>query len=114
VYAYFIFRKCILLLEKPRKVISTPKIVKPFPKLFQNYKLRVRLVFAFFWLLIVVHLELVAIGPAFIFNYLLVGAAGAWELSSEISYTNDYAADDYSHVGVHGRLILNTYLGIAM
>jgi hypothetical protein len=44
----------------------------------------------------------------------LIGAAGAGELSSEIDYTDDYAVDDYSHAGVHARLILKYLLGIAM
>jgi hypothetical protein len=35
------------------------------------------------------------------FDYALIGAAGAGELSSEIDYTYDYTADDYSHAGVH-------------
>jgi hypothetical protein len=40
----------------------------------------------------------------------LIGAAGAGELSSEFDYTDDYVADDYSHAGVHTRrLILSTY-----
>jgi hypothetical protein len=45
---------------------------------------------------------------------MLIGAAGAGELSSKIDYTDDYATDDNSHAGVHARLILNTYLGIAI
>ena len=53
--------------------------------------------FALSWLLIVVLLELIALGLLFIFFYALIGAAGAGELSSEF----DYAADDYSHAGVH-------------
>jgi hypothetical protein len=47
------------------------------------------------------------------FDYALIGAAGVGELSSEIVYTYDYAADDYSHAGVHARLILKYLLGIA-
>jgi hypothetical protein len=35
-------------------------------------------------------------------------------LSSEIDYTDDYAADDYSHTGVHTRLILKYLLGIVV
>jgi hypothetical protein len=27
-------------------------------------------------------------------------------MSSEIDYTDDYTTDDYSHAGVHARLIL--------
>jgi hypothetical protein len=46
--------------------------------------------------------------------YLRIKAAGAEESSSEIDYTNDYAAGDYSHVGVHSRLMLKYLLGIAM
>jgi hypothetical protein len=30
-----------------------------------------------------------------------MGAAGAVELSLEINYTDHYAADNYSHAGVH-------------
>jgi hypothetical protein len=37
------------------------------------------------------------------------GAAGAGELSLEIGYNDDYAAADYSHAGVHARLIRNTH-----
>jgi hypothetical protein len=32
---------------------------------------------------------------------MLIGAAGARELSSEIDYTAAYAVADYSHTGVH-------------
>jgi hypothetical protein len=48
------------------------------------------------------------------FNYALIGAAGAGELSSEIDYNDDYVTDDYPHAGVHARLILKYLLGIAM
>jgi hypothetical protein len=44
----------------------------------------------------------------------LIGAAGARELSSEIDYNDDYAAEDYSHAGVHARLVLKYLLGIAV
>jgi hypothetical protein len=44
----------------------------------------------------------------------IIGAAGVGELSSEIDYTNDYAVDDYSHVGVHAPLVLKYLLGIAI
>jgi hypothetical protein len=46
-------------------------------------------------------LELIAIGSVFILFYSLIGAAGVVELSSEIDYTEDYIADDYSHAGFH-------------
>jgi hypothetical protein len=52
-------------------------------------------VFALFWLLIVVLLELIALGPLFIFFYALIGAAGARELNPEYDYANDFAAEDY-------------------
>jgi hypothetical protein len=44
----------------------------------------------------------------------IIGAAGAGELSSKIDYTDDYVADDYSHADVHVRLILKYLLGIAI
>jgi hypothetical protein len=52
-------------------------------------------VFALFWLLIAVPLELIALGPLFIFFYALIGAAGAGELTPEYDYTNDFTAEDY-------------------
>jgi hypothetical protein len=52
-----------------------------------------------FWLLVVVHLELIAIGPVFILFYALIGAAGAGELNPEYDYADDYAAEDYSTPG---------------
>jgi hypothetical protein len=52
-------------------------------------------VFAFFWLLIVVCLELIALGPLFIFFFALIGAAGAGEMIPEY----DYAAKDYRTPG---------------
>jgi hypothetical protein len=54
-------------------------------------------VFALFWLLITVHLELIAIKPVFIFFYASLGAVGAGELNLEY----DYAADDYSTTGLY-------------
>jgi hypothetical protein len=48
------------------------------------------------------------------FDYALIGAAGAGELSSEIDYTYDYADDDYSHAGVHAPTDSEYLLGIAM
>jgi hypothetical protein len=68
-------------------------------------------VFSLFWLLIVVHLEIDYTDDytRLYFICALIGAAGAGELSSEIDYTDDYTADDYSHAGVHARLIMNTY-----
>jgi hypothetical protein len=52
-------------------------------------------VFALFWLLIVVLLELIALGPLFILIYTLIGAAGAGELIPEYDYANDFTAEDY-------------------
>jgi hypothetical protein len=51
-------------------------------------------VFALFWLLIVVLLELIAIRPLFIFFYMLIGVAGAGELNPEYDYADDFAAED--------------------
>jgi hypothetical protein len=51
--------------------------------------------FALFWLLIVVLLELIELGPLFIFFYALIGAAGAGELNPEYDSGNDFAAEDY-------------------
>jgi hypothetical protein len=48
-------------------------------------------VFSLFWLLVVVLLELIALGLLFIFLYVLIGAAGVEELIPEY----DYAAEDY-------------------
>jgi hypothetical protein len=56
-------------------------------------------VFALFWLFIVVRLELIAIGLVFIL-FVLIGVARAGELISEIDYTDDYVADDYSHASM--------------
>jgi uncharacterized membrane protein len=56
-------------------------------------------VFAFSWLLIVVLLELIALGPLFIFFYVLLGAARAEELNPEYDYANDFAAEDYQTPG---------------
>jgi hypothetical protein len=52
-------------------------------------------VFALFWLLIAVLLELIALGPLFIFFYVLIGAAGAGELNLEYDYADEFAAEDY-------------------
>jgi hypothetical protein len=46
-------------------------------------------------------LELIAIGPTFIFFYALIGAAGVGKLNSEFDYANDYAAEDYPTPGSH-------------
>jgi hypothetical protein len=43
-------------------------------------------------------------------DYTLIGAAGARELNSGNDYTDDYATDDYSHAGVHARLILEDHV----
>jgi hypothetical protein len=55
-------------------------------------------VFALFWLLIAILLELIALGPLFIFFYALIGAR-AGELNLEYDYTNDFAAEDYPTTG---------------
>jgi hypothetical protein len=56
-------------------------------------------VFALFWLLIVVLLELIALGPMFIFFYALLGAVGAGELNPEYDYADDFTAEDYPTPG---------------
>jgi hypothetical protein len=56
-------------------------------------------VFALFWLLIVVLLELLALGPLFIFFYALIGAAGVGELIPEYDYTDNFAVEDYQTPG---------------
>jgi hypothetical protein len=56
-------------------------------------------VFALFWLLIAVLLELIALGPLFIFFYALIGAAGAGELIPEYDYADDVTAEDYPTLG---------------
>ena len=55
--------------------------------------------FALFWLLIAVLLELIALGPLFIFFYALIGAARAGELIPKYDYADDYAAEDYPTPG---------------
>jgi hypothetical protein len=52
-------------------------------------------VFALFWLLFATRLELIPLGPLFIFFYAFIGAAGAWELNPEYDYADDFAAEDY-------------------
>jgi flagellar basal body-associated protein FliL len=52
-------------------------------------------VFALFWILIVVLLELFALGLLFIFYYALTGAAGAGELIPEYDYADGFVAEDY-------------------
>jgi hypothetical protein len=44
-------------------------------------------------------LELIAIGPLFIFLFALLGAAGAGELIPEYDYADDYTAEDYMTPG---------------
>jgi hypothetical protein len=44
-------------------------------------------------------LELIALGPLFIFFYVLIGAAGAGELIPEYDYANDFTAEDYLTLG---------------
>jgi hypothetical protein len=56
-------------------------------------------VFALFWLLIVVLLELFALLLQFIFFSALIGAAGAGELIQEYDYTDDFAEEDYQILG---------------
>jgi hypothetical protein len=58
-------------------------------------------VFALFWLLIVILLELIALGPLFIFFYALIGAVGVGKLILEYDYADDFAAEDYPTLGSH-------------
>jgi hypothetical protein len=44
-------------------------------------------------------LELIAIGPLFIFFFTLLGAAGDGELIPEFDYADDFAAEDYPTPG---------------
>jgi hypothetical protein len=44
-------------------------------------------------------LELIALGPLFIFFYALIGAAGAVELNPEYECADDFTADDYPTPG---------------
>jgi hypothetical protein len=46
-------------------------------------------------------LELIALGPLFIFFYALIGAAGARELIPEHDYADDFTAEDYPTSGSH-------------
>jgi hypothetical protein len=52
-------------------------------------------VFALFWLIIAVLLELIALGPLFIFFYALIGAAGAGELIPKYDYAGNFTTEDY-------------------
>jgi hypothetical protein len=56
-------------------------------------------VFALFWLLIVVLLELIALGLLFIFFYALIGVAGVGELIPEYDYADNFAAENYPTLG---------------
>jgi hypothetical protein len=56
-------------------------------------------VFALFWFLIAILLELIALGSLFIFFYALIGAVGARELIPEYDYADDFAAEDYPTLG---------------
>jgi hypothetical protein len=56
-------------------------------------------VFALFWLLIAVLLELISLGPLFIFFYALTGAARAGELIPEYDYADDFTVEDYPTLG---------------
>jgi hypothetical protein len=58
-------------------------------------------VFALFWLLIVVLLGLIALGPLFILFYALIGPAEAGELIPEYYCADDFAAEDYPTPGSH-------------
>jgi hypothetical protein len=58
-------------------------------------------VFALFWLLIAVLLELIALGPMFIFFYVLLGVAGAEELNPEYDFIDDFTAKDCPTPGSH-------------
>jgi hypothetical protein len=58
------------------------------------------LVFALFWLLIAILLELIALGPLFISFYVLLGAAGAGELNPEYDYTDDFTVEDLPTPGL--------------
>jgi hypothetical protein len=40
-------------------------------------------------------LDLIALGPLFIFFYALIGAAGAGELAPEYDYADDFTAENY-------------------
>jgi hypothetical protein len=44
-------------------------------------------------------LELIALGPQFIFFYVLIGAGGAGELNPWYDYTDDFTAEDYQTPG---------------
>jgi hypothetical protein len=44
-------------------------------------------------------LEVIAIGPLFIFLFALLGAAGAGELILEYDYADDFTAEDYPTPG---------------
>jgi hypothetical protein len=50
-------------------------------------------------LLLAILLELIALGPLFIFLYALKRAAGAGELIPEYDYAEDFAAEDYPTPG---------------
>jgi hypothetical protein len=49
--------------------------------------------------LITILLELIALGPMFIFFYTLLGADGAGELNPEYDFTDDFTAEDYPTPG---------------
>jgi hypothetical protein len=51
-------------------------------------------VFTLFWLLIVILLELISLGPLFIFFFSLIGAAGAGELIPKYDYADDFTAEE--------------------
>jgi hypothetical protein len=86
-------------LKNPSKSNFAPKNIKPFPEILKNLKVHARIEFALFYLLIATLLELIALGPLFIFFYTLIGADGAEELIPEYDYTDDFTAKDYPTPG---------------
>jgi hypothetical protein len=56
-------------------------------------------VLALFWLLIIVLLELIALGSLLIFFYALIGETGTGELNPEYDYADDFTAEDYQTPG---------------
>jgi hypothetical protein len=50
-------------------------------------------------LLLAILLELIALGPLFVFLYVLKRAAGDGELIPEYDYAEDFAAEDYPTPG---------------
>jgi hypothetical protein len=73
-----LFSENYLSFKNPSKSIFSPKI-QTFSEILKNLKICARPVFALFWLLIVILLELIVIGSLFIFFYALIGADGVEE-----------------------------------